>query len=64
MNRLVPTFFILCLAAILMPRLFSKIPIPTPKDDPVVGPVEPSFFEPILKPKFMPRGDLKKSNLS
>ena len=48
MNRLVPTFFILCLAAILMPRLFSKTPIPTPKD----GPVQPSFFEPILKPKF------------
>ena len=48
MNRLVPTFFILCLAAILMPGLFSKTPTPTPKD----GPVEPSFFEPILKPKF------------
>ena len=52
MNRLVPTFFIPSLAAILMPGLFSKPPIPTPKDNPAVGPVEPSFFEPILKPKF------------
>ena len=49
MNQLIPTFFILSLATILIPGLFSKHPIPTPKEDPIVGPIEPFFFERILK---------------
>ena len=49
MNQLIPAFFILSLSTILIPGLFSKGPIPTPKEDPVVGPIEPFFFERILK---------------
>jgi alkaline phosphatase D len=49
MNQLIQTCLIFSLTTILIPELFSKGPIPTPKEDPVVGPIEPFFFEHILK---------------
>jgi alkaline phosphatase D len=49
MNQLISIFFILCLTSNFLPWLFSKHPIPTPMEDPVVGPIEPFLFERILK---------------
>ena len=40
------------LASILIPGLFSKHPIPTPAEDPIVGPIEPFFVECNPRPKF------------
>ena len=47
----IPIFCIPVLATILIPGLFSKHPISTPAEDPIVGSIEP-FFEHILRPKF------------
>ena len=52
MSQLIPTFCIFVLTTIPIPGLFSKHPIPTPAEDPIVGPIEPFFVECNPRPKF------------